>query len=213
MPYSYTGFPFLAVWRRRVGWCTKYVAHRYYVVRLLAQRLPVHRVIRRRQILTYNRGHECAHIFEIVWRLKYSVETMPFGRQQCARSVRIFNKSSLWIAGVIASLAVGSAINAVAAENAVIPNFASAEFGWLLQGGIDFRPIPGDFIRPSLSPTAGQSAWRDGADVRRREPKSEALGPGADAQVQSRCVERPSGFLVPIPLLARRHTRPIAFPG
>ena len=31
----------------------------------------------------------------------------------------------------------------VAAENAAIPNFASADFGWLLQGGIDFRPIPG----------------------------------------------------------------------
>jgi len=55
----------------------------------------------------------------------------------------MFKKSSLWSATLIASLAAGSTTSAVAAENAIIPNFASADFGWLLQGGIDFRPIPG----------------------------------------------------------------------
>src|SRR5438105_15142579 len=32
---------------------------------------------------------------------------------------------------------------AAGAEGANIPNFASTQFGWLLQGGIDFRPVPG----------------------------------------------------------------------
>ena len=54
----------------------------------------------------------------------------------------MFKKSSLWSAALIASLAAGCTTSA-AAENAIIPNFASADFGWLLQGGIDFRPIPG----------------------------------------------------------------------
>ena len=55
----------------------------------------------------------------------------------------MFKKSSLLSAALIAALAAAGAINAVAAENASIPNLASADFGWLLQGGIDFRPIPG----------------------------------------------------------------------
>jgi len=52
----------------------------------------------------------------------------------------MFKKSSLWSAPLIASLAAGSITSAVAAENAIIPNFASADFGWLLQGGIDSLP-------------------------------------------------------------------------
>ena len=59
----------------------------------------------------------------------------------------MFKKSSLWSATLIASLTAGSTTSAVAAENAIIPNFASAEFGWLLQGGIDYRPVPGK-VRP-----------------------------------------------------------------
>jgi hypothetical protein len=54
----------------------------------------------------------------------------------------MFKKSSMWSATLIALLAAGSATRAVGAENAIIPNFASADFGWLLQGGIDFRPVP-----------------------------------------------------------------------
>jgi hypothetical protein len=58
----------------------------------------------------------------------------------------MFKKSSLWSATLIAWLAAGGATSGVGAENA-IPNFASADFGWLLQGGIDFRPVPG-MVRP-----------------------------------------------------------------
>jgi hypothetical protein len=36
----------------------------------------------------------------------------------------MFKKSSLWSAPLIASLAAGSITSAVAAENAIIPNFA-----------------------------------------------------------------------------------------
>ena len=59
----------------------------------------------------------------------------------------MFEKSWLWSVTLIASLAAGGATSVVAAENARIPNFASAEFGWLLQGGIDYRPVPGK-VRP-----------------------------------------------------------------
>ena len=59
----------------------------------------------------------------------------------------------LWGAMLIGSLAAGSITRAVAAENTTIPNFASADFGWLLQGGIDYRPIPGK-VRPIASDPA-----------------------------------------------------------
>jgi hypothetical protein len=55
----------------------------------------------------------------------------------------MFKRSLLWSTALIGSLLGGSITSGVAAENVVIPNFASADFGWLLQGGIDFRPIPG----------------------------------------------------------------------
>ena len=55
----------------------------------------------------------------------------------------MFKRSWLWSVTLIASLVAGSTTSLVAAENARIPNFASAEFGWLLQGGIGYRPVPG----------------------------------------------------------------------
>jgi hypothetical protein len=55
----------------------------------------------------------------------------------------MFKRSSLRSAVLIASLATGSTMSALSADNANIPNLASADFGWLLQGGIDYRPIPG----------------------------------------------------------------------
>jgi len=55
----------------------------------------------------------------------------------------MFKRSSLWSTALIGSLVGVSITSAVAAENVIIPNFASADFGWLLQGGIDFRTIPG----------------------------------------------------------------------
>jgi hypothetical protein len=68
----------------------------------------------------------------------------------------MFKKSSLWSATLIASLAAGSTTSAVAAENAIVPTFASAESGWLLQGGIDFRPIPGKVPPISFDPAYPQ---------------------------------------------------------
>src|SRR5688572_1412449 len=44
-------------------------------------------------------------------------------------------------AALIASIAGGIAADAGAQEN--IPNFTSITSGWLLQGGIDFRPVEG----------------------------------------------------------------------
>jgi hypothetical protein len=64
----------------------------------------------------------------------------------------MFKRSWLWSVTLIASLVAGSTTSLVAAENAVTPNFASAEFGWLLQGGIDFRPVPGKVWPISTDP-------------------------------------------------------------
>jgi len=51
----------------------------------------------------------------------------------------MFKRSSLRSTALIGAVAAVSITSAVAAEN--VPNFASADFGWLLQGGIDFRPM------------------------------------------------------------------------
>src|SRR5882672_7259146 len=42
------------------------------------------------------------------------------------------------------------------AQNNAIPNFASPDYGWLLQGGIDFRPIPGMVPPVSFDPAYPQ---------------------------------------------------------
>ena len=68
----------------------------------------------------------------------------------------MFKRSSLRSAILIASLATGSTTSALAADNANIPNFASADFGWLLQGGIDFRPIPGQVPPITFDPAYPQ---------------------------------------------------------
>jgi hypothetical protein len=68
----------------------------------------------------------------------------------------MFKMSSLWSAMLIAFLAAGGATSTVGAENA-IPNLASPEFGWLLQGGIDFRPIPGKVPPITFDPAYPQA--------------------------------------------------------
>ena len=68
----------------------------------------------------------------------------------------MFKMSSLWSATLIAFLAAGGATSAVGAENA-IPNLASPGFGWLLQGGIDFRPIPGKVPPITFDPAYPQA--------------------------------------------------------
>jgi hypothetical protein len=45
-------------------------------------------------------------------------------------------------AALTAALALGAPKGDAAQDND-IPNFAAADMGWLLQGGIDFKPIPG----------------------------------------------------------------------
>jgi hypothetical protein len=89
-------------------------------------------------------------------------------------ALRMFKRSSLWRAALIGSLAAVSITGAVAAENATVPNFASADFGWLLQGGIDFRPIPG-----TVPPIAFDPAYPQGPGNQRgvMERMSDAENP------------------------------------
>ena len=56
-----------------------------------------------------------------------------------------------------AALMVSAAAGSVAgAENGAIPDFSSADSGWLLQGGIDYRPIPGTVAPISFDPAYPQ---------------------------------------------------------
>ena len=59
----------------------------------------------------------------------------------------MLKRSSLRSAALIASLVAGGTMSALSADNASIPNLASADFGWLLQGGVDYLPVPGK-VRP-----------------------------------------------------------------
>jgi len=59
----------------------------------------------------------------------------------------MFKKSLLCGAALVASVAVCIAAGAAGAAGAgaqegPIPNFAFTDSGWLLNGGIDFRPMP-----------------------------------------------------------------------
>jgi hypothetical protein len=67
----------------------------------------------------------------------------------------MFKKSWLCSAALMACLAGGVAVGAGAEESA-IPNFATIDSGWLLQGGIDFRPIPGKLPPVSFDPAYPQ---------------------------------------------------------
>ena len=67
----------------------------------------------------------------------------------------MFRMSLLCSAALIASVAVGIAAGAGAEESAV-PNFSFTDSGWLLQGGIDFRPIPGKVPPVSFDPAYPQ---------------------------------------------------------
>src|SRR5690349_12776297 len=67
----------------------------------------------------------------------------------------MFKRSWLCSAALMACLAGGLAVKAGAEENA-IPNFSSIDSGWLLQGGIDFRPIPGKVPPVSFDPAYPQ---------------------------------------------------------
>jgi len=69
---------------------------------------------------------------------------------------------------------------AVSAQNAVIPNFASADFGWLLQGGIDFRPISGKVAPIAFDPRYPQRQGNQrGAMERMSDAENSNLKPWA----------------------------------
>jgi hypothetical protein len=67
----------------------------------------------------------------------------------------MFKKSWLCSAALMACVAGGAALKA-AAEESAIPNFATIDSGWLLQGGIDFRPVPGKLAPISFDPAYPQ---------------------------------------------------------
>ena len=58
-------------------------------------------------------------------------------------------------AALIASVAAGVAVRAQAQDNA-IPNFTFIDSGWLLNGGVDFRPVPGKVPPVTFDPAYPQ---------------------------------------------------------
>jgi hypothetical protein len=67
----------------------------------------------------------------------------------------MFKKSLRCGAALIASIAATIAMSA-AAQDSAIPNFSFIDAGWLLNGGIDFRPIPGKTPPISFDPAYPQ---------------------------------------------------------
>jgi hypothetical protein len=63
----------------------------------------------------------------------------------------MFKLSLLCGAALICSVAAGIAAGADAQDTA-IPNFTSVDFGWQLNGGVDFRPVPGKLPPISFDP-------------------------------------------------------------
>jgi hypothetical protein len=63
----------------------------------------------------------------------------------------MFKTSLLYGATVIASVAVAVSAGA-GAQQPGIPNFMSTDFGWQLEGGIDFRPVEGKLAPVSHDP-------------------------------------------------------------
>jgi hypothetical protein len=67
----------------------------------------------------------------------------------------MFKMRLLCGAALIASIAAGIAVGAPAPDNA-IPNFSFIDSGWLLNGGVDFRPVPGKVPPVSFDPAYPQ---------------------------------------------------------
>ncbi len=96
----------------------------------------------------------------------------------------MLKKSLLCSAALIAALAAGSSMFAVAQDNA-IPNLASAEFGWLLQGGIDYRPIPGKVAPISFDPAYPQAPGNQrGVMERMSDAENKNLKPWAQEEMR-----------------------------
>ncbi|HLH98648.1 MAG TPA: hypothetical protein VKW08_26355 [Xanthobacteraceae bacterium] len=68
----------------------------------------------------------------------------------------MLKRSWLRSAALVAFLAARSATSALAADTSDVPKLASADFGWLLQGGIDYRPVPGKVAPISFDPAYPQ---------------------------------------------------------
>ena len=67
----------------------------------------------------------------------------------------MFKVPFLCVTTLVASVALGMIAGAGAQESA-IPNFSFTDSGWLLNGGIDFRPIPGKLAPVSFDPAYPQ---------------------------------------------------------
>src|SRR5947209_3755122 len=77
-------------------------------------------------------------------------------RQAPLRPERLkMRKSTLFSSAAVIACAMVSCARA-STPDAAIPNLASTQFGWELQGGIDFRPIPGAVAPISFDPAYPQ---------------------------------------------------------
>jgi len=75
-------------------------------------------------------------------------------------------------AALIASVAAGVAVRAQTQDNA-IPNFTFTESGWLLNGGVDFRPIPGKVPPVTFDPAYPQRGQGNQRGVKERMSDTE----------------------------------------
>jgi hypothetical protein len=91
----------------------------------------------------------------------------------------MFKMSLLSGAALIASVAMGVVAEAGTPESA-IPNFASADFGWQLATGLDFRPIEG-----KVAPIGADPTYSPGRGIERlSDAENHNLKPWAAAQMK-----------------------------
>lgn len=91
----------------------------------------------------------------------------------------MFKMSLLSGTALIASVAVGVIAEAGTPESA-IPNFASADFGWQLTTGLDFRPIEG-----KVAPIGADPTYSPGRGIERlSDAENHNLKPWAAAQMK-----------------------------
>src|SRR5579871_1679127 len=64
--------------------------------------------------------------------------------------------SKIRICWGLAGAAFALSFGVADAQQNTVPDLASTRFGWLLQGGIDFRPIPGALAPISFDPAYPQ---------------------------------------------------------
>src|SRR5215831_14045208 len=82
------------------------------------------------------------------------------------------------------------------AQERTIPNFTSANFGWLVHTGFDYRPVEG-----TVAPIGADSNWRGGIGLPISDFNHQPPEAAADTALHGGLGRRPNVFPIPLALL------------